>query len=106
MPLGDVRAVHLPYCLERLEDGRYVILNREYKPIGFKTSSWIDYEKYPIAVKFKRLTAKTAEKISARASGNLKEIYLYNDGCVPTRSAKNMEAYLKRLEILAKLKLA
>lgn len=30
-------------------------------------------------------------------------IFLYNDGCVPTHSAKDMDAYLKRLVILGKL---
>jgi hypothetical protein len=31
MPLGDVRSVHLPYCIQRQSDGTYVVLNREYR---------------------------------------------------------------------------
>lgn len=106
MPLNDFRSVHLPYCLMRQDDGSYVVLNREYKPIGFKTENWVDYEKYPIAVKIKGLTARTAAKISYKGSTDLDAIYLYNDGCIPTRSAKNMREYLNRLDILAKLRFA
>jgi len=106
MPLHDFRSVHLPYCLTKQADGKYVVLNREYKPIGFKTKDWIDYEKYPVAVKIKGLTAKVAAKISYKGSVDLENIYLYNDGCIPTKSAKNMQAYLNRLEVLAKLRFA
>ena len=106
MPLNDFRSVHLPYCLKRLPDGRYVVLNREYKPLGFKTSAQVHYEEYPIAVKFKGLTQKVAAKLSYKGSEDLDSIFLYNDGCIPTRSAQNMQDYLHRLEILAKLKLA
>ena len=105
MPLHDVRSVHLPYVIDRLEDGRYVVLNREYKPIGFQTSSWIDYETYPIAVRFTRMTKATARRLSFEGSEDLNSIALYNDGCVPTASAAHMKAYLKRLSILANLAL-
>ena len=106
MPLHDFRSVHLPYCLKKQSDGKYIVLNREYKPIGFKTRDRVDYEKYPIAVKFKRFTAKTAATLSWSGSANVNSIFLYNDGCVPTKGAKNMRDYLKKLEILAKLRFA
>lgn len=104
MPLHDFRSVHLPYCLIKQADGKYVVLNREYKPIGFKTGDWVDYDKYPVAVKIKGLTAKVVAKVSCKKGANLEKIYLYDDGCIPTKSAKNMQAYLERLEVLAKLR--
>ena len=104
MPLKDVRSVHLPYVIKKLEGGRYVILNREYKPLGFKTYDHVDYEAYPIALKLKGLTKAVAAKLSDDGSDNLDVIALYNDGSLPDKSAKNMEAYLKKLSILAKLK--
>jgi hypothetical protein len=106
MPLNEFRAVHLPYCLKRLPDGRYVALNRRYKPLGFNTLAQVEYEKYPIAVKFKGLTRKVASKLSHKGSEELEDIFLYDDSCVPTRSAQKMQAYLRRLAILAKLRLA
>jgi hypothetical protein len=46
----------------------------------------------------------TAAKVSYNSDSNTDIIYLYNDGCVPTESAEHMKNYLKRLAILAKLK--
>jgi hypothetical protein len=105
MPLGDFRSVFLPYCLKRQPDGRYAVLNREYKPVGFYTKTWVDYEKHPVLVKFKGITKIKAAKLSYKGDGSLDEIYLYNDGCIPTRNAENMNAYLLKLEILANLKI-
>jgi len=104
MALNDFRSVFLPYCLDKQSDGRYVVLNREYKPIGFKTTENIEYEDYPICVELKGITSTTAAKLSYKGDPNTDRIYLYNDGCVPTKSAEHMKSYLKRLEILAKLK--
>jgi len=105
MPKSDICCVHLPYCVQRQDDGRYVVLNRDYKPLGFTSSNWIDYSEYPVAVRFKGLTAKTAAKISYKGSEELSSIYLYNDGCIPTASKPDMAAYLGRLAHLAKLKI-
>ena len=104
MPSYDFRCIHLPYCIKKLPDGNHIVLNRDYKPIGFRTSACLDYEAYPVGVKFKRLTAKTVEKLSYKGSVDADAIYLYNDGCIPTESEKNMREYLERLAVLAKLK--
>lgn len=103
MPLKDFRSVHLPYLLQRQPDGRYVVLNREYKPLGFQTKEHYNYDDYPIAVKIKGLTTLRISKISFDGSTDAESIYLYNDGCIPTDSAAAMNAYLARLAILAKL---
>jgi len=104
MPLTNIRCTHLPYCLERQDDGRYVVLNREYNPVGFCTTERLDYSKYPVAVKISRLTAKTAARLSYNNDPKIDRIYLYNDGCIPTSSSAHMAAYLQSLAILAKLK--
>ena len=106
MPLGDFRSVFLPYCLKRQDNGRYAVLNREYKPVGFFTRSYVKYQDYPVLVKLKGLTAARAAKLSWKGEKNRDEIYLYNDGSVPTRSKANMIAYLAKLELLAKLSVA
>lgn len=79
-------------------------LNRDYKPVGFMTDDSIDYGKYPIAVGIRRLGPKLAAKVSFNGNEDLRCIYLYNDGCKPDSSAKAMQDYLRRLAILAKLK--
>lgn len=106
MAVMNPRAIFLPYCIKRLEDGRHVVLNRNYKPLGFLSANYLRYEDYPIAVKFKGLTPKKAAAMSARGDANLDTIYLYNDGCIPNASAADMKNYLARLAILAKLSFA
>ncbi|MBP9868569.1 MAG: hypothetical protein KBC88_06530 [Alphaproteobacteria bacterium] len=104
MPLTNFRQIHLPYCLKKNEDGAYIVLNREYKPIGFADSSqFVKYEDYPIAVKY-RISKVTAQKLSCDGSADTNAIHLYNDGCIPESSAQNMKCYLEKLAVLAKLK--
>ncbi|MFX1670841.1 hypothetical protein PWR63_00780 [Paraburkholderia sp. A2WS-5] len=105
MPLKDVRSTFLPYCVKRQEDGRYAVLNREYKPVGFWTNAFVTYADHPTLVKIKGLTAARAAKISYKGDTNVDTIFLYNDGCVPTDSTAHMNAYLSRLATLAKLEI-
>jgi hypothetical protein len=103
MPLGDFRSIYMPYCLQKQEDGSYAVLNREYKPVGFNTDDFIKYEEHPVTTSFKGIGPGVAKKLSYKGSDSTDIIYLYNDGCVPVHSTSNMNAYLKRLAILAKL---
>ncbi|WP_455553955.1 hypothetical protein [Comamonas kerstersii] len=94
----------LPYCLERLSDGRYLALNRNYKPVGWQGNDWIDYETSPGAFALKQpLTAADAVDISYCSDDDLERIYLYNDGTEPFSTAENWDAYSARLERFMKL---
>ena len=101
---GDFRFVFMPYCIKRQENGKYAVLNRRYKPVGFTISEHIKYEEYPVLVDIRGLTPAKASKISFKGDPDTDTIYLYNDGCVPTSSADNMRRYLSRLALLAGLK--
>ncbi len=63
MPLGDFRSV-LPSCTKKLDDGAFVILNREYKPLGFNSRTLVKYEDYPICSKIEGLTPAIIKKIA------------------------------------------
>jgi hypothetical protein len=104
MPSDDIRCIYLPYCIKRQPNGTYVLLNRDYKPLGFKTHEHIDYGAYPIGVKIRGLTAKAAAKLSHNGSTDLSEIFMYDDSSIPTKSKENMSMYLERLAYLAKFK--
>ena len=97
------RQLLMPYCVMRLEDGRHIVLNRKYKPLGNPTRDWVKYEDDPSAVRFKGLTAARAAKMSWEGSPNLEAIYLYNDGCIPDDGVANWRAYCLRLAVLMKL---
>lgn len=100
----EFRWAFMPYCIKRLKDGRYIVLNRDYKPLGIQTSDFVNYETHPTAAKLK-ITKATAKKLSWSAAEDVETIMLYNDGCVPTRSKANMDAYLAKLAVLAKTKI-
>ena len=101
--MDEVRRTHFVYCVKRIQDGRYVLLNRHYKPIGqVNRSSWANYEDHAIKL---RITQKIADRLSWEEHTDINNIYLYNDGCIPTLSNANMESYLKKLAILMKKKL-
>lgn len=74
MSLGDFRSIFLPYCLRKLSDGRYVVLNRRYKPVGLKAKDHVEYEEY--SVNLKGIGPATAAKLSWEADPNTDNIYL------------------------------
>lgn len=110
MALNDFRAVCLPYCLKKQEDGTYLVLNREYKPLSFKT--WDnDFLKQdlPIYLKLKGLAEKKIEKIvsigeGASVQNDGKDIFLYNDKTNPLYKEGRAD-YFRRLELLMELKI-
>jgi len=104
--LGTFISVCLPYCLQRQPDGRYAVLNREYKPLGCNTYERIKYGDYPVCIELKGLGPATIRKLSCHGSEDPERIYLYYDGCNPCARAEYMEAYLERLRIMAKLKVS
>lgn len=95
------------FALQRQPDGTWVAVNREYKPIGFTTSDFINYGDFPVAHKLKRVTLAFRKSISWDGKGgDESSIYLYSSRNHPFRSHENMQAYLKRLSILMKKSLA
>jgi len=94
----------LPMRLERLDDGRYIALNRYYKPIGTFSRDEVRYETSPGAFRFKAaLTEHDARSMSFRGDANLEAIVLYDETCNPHASADNWLAYSGRLDHLMKL---
>jgi len=95
-----------PALLKRQADGRYLILNRDRKPLG--TATWFDCGFYQaleaVPVGLPEMTPRLAERLSCFGSNSLDEIFLYISTCNPLRTAANMDAYLKRLRLLARLK--
>lgn len=103
----------LPYLVRRLHaeaPHKYVILNRQYKPLGLPSVSHTPYYDYNLfAVLIPRFVPVTQRAISwdnqtFEEGGGC--IYLYNDGCLPDRTPEDWAAYAKRLERLNRLHVA
>ena len=98
----EARWIFLPYCLYRLKDGRYIVLNRKYKPLGVRSSDWVVYEDHPSAASMK-ITPEIAKKLSWQGSDNLDVIHLYNDASIPNKGEEHLQAYANRLKVLMDL---
>lgn len=96
----NLRQTHFPYCLQKTATGKYILLNRQYKPIGSRSDAFVTYEGHPDEMRIK-VSSAVAIKLSWNDSEAVDCIYLYNDGCNPSESAAHMNAYLKRLSDLA-----
>ena len=90
----------LPYIIFQDVDGCYLLLNREYKPVGMVPHSgeWVHYSDVSQRLRVRGLTPDVASKISVRGSPGTAWITLYDDSCRPWDSWKNRRAYLKRLK--------
>lgn len=106
MPLNNFSAVFLPYCLKRQPDGRYAVLNREYKPVGFFTKDTLDYDKFPVLVKLPGLRPAVAARLSYKGDPDTQTIFLYGTNRGLVQSKTEMRNYLARLERLGCLKVA
>lgn len=100
----SVLSLFMPYCLKKQPCGRYALLNRQYKPVGFVTDRFVRYEQFPVLADL-RIDQKTAARLSWDNSASTDEIFLYNDGCNPNNSDEDMNAYLGKLKVLAKIRI-
>ena len=115
MALQDFRAVCMPYCLKKLENDVFLVLNREYKPLSFCTySNEYQNQNLPIYLKIKGLTPKMIKQIIAIGEGasfqeKTNTLFLYDDNTNPINifqgkiKAKDLENYFKRLALLMPL---
>jgi hypothetical protein len=101
----DVRHFMFPYGMVKDPDGSWTLINRRYKPLGVISRNWVDWDDPRHKFKLAGLKTATLAKLDYRGEGLADEIYFYDDGCIPTTTAKNMESYLAKLKILMGLKI-
>jgi len=106
--MNQVRQQLLPYCLTKVNDdiGGWILLNRQYKPLGWDNKEHAKYEDVPKNARIRKLTI--TQKRFYSWNNHTKEnddfVYLYYDGNIPTSSKENWEEYSKKLEKLSNLK--
>jgi hypothetical protein len=96
-----------PYCLERLSDGAWLALNRDYKPLGERTNRWVEYEGHPARVRLPGLTTALAFMLDWEPwfdeAGELSRVYLHDDATSPRKSPLHRAAYLEKLKMVLEL---
>lgn len=91
------------YCLTLCADGRWLLLNRQYKPFGTGITEWVDYDTSPgirvrlTAMQLARLTSLGHEP--ARRWGSVK-MWLYKEATSPDRSRALQIAHAVRSAVL------
>lgn len=93
------RHTSLPYCLARLKSGAWIALNRHYKPLGWLSTEWVDYE--TADVPRMKLTTAQLRALSRTGETDGDMIWLYADASIPTDSPGLWQVYSERLSILA-----
>ena len=101
----SLKTVHFPYALRKLPDGKWILLNRHYRPVGINLPEPVALDAYPVSIALPQLDESTLRALSHDGDIEHDTIYLYNDGSVPTMSQADMDAYLARLSILLRLHL-
>ncbi len=99
----DIRAVCFPYCIRKDENWCITLLNRRYKPIGFNTSEFVEYEDYPIKMKVHPSSWRKLKRrlcVAQETASHDDDIFLYHDGVHPLSSKEKMAIYLKKLDVL------
>ncbi|MEQ8784163.1 MAG: hypothetical protein RIE06_31235 [Roseibium album] len=96
-----------PYGMEKNPDGSWTIFNRNYKPLGVISKDWEEWDVERHKVRVKGLGPVTLKRLHVYGGKDdawfPNRVYFYEDACVPTRSAKNMEMYLEKMKILMRL---
>ena len=93
-PLFDL----MPYCLHgTFERGSRCIVNRDYKPIGYRDCSYANYE----LAHLQHITA--AEFETLQAAGVVTDRgYIHDDGTTPRDSKRMFDAYRRTLQLMVK----
>lgn len=95
----------LPYCVCLRPDGRYILLNREYKPLGWPTrlAGFVDYDRPEFESMMVDPPVDFLRAATSTTSDRGTFFYLYGkvDGCDPPwTSPEAAKRYLYKLGVL------
>lgn len=104
----DFRWQFLPYCVERVAPGVFLICGRNYKPLGLCQHTFLpeaERNKYAVKLSMSARRARTIawgpRGVRLDENGKVQQVWLYNDGCIPFLDRHlDTVAYLKRLTAL------
>lgn len=89
------------YALVRCADGRWLLLNRRYKPYLIRTSGCVDYDQCDgirVWLTERHLCQLDGGNIPYRSGDRM--VWLFRDGTSPSLNAAHFAAYQRRLAVL------
>ncbi|WP_071145743.1 hypothetical protein [Bacteroides ihuae] len=110
--MSDFLRTNLPYGIKKNDENKWMIFNRDYLPLGMTRKEEDSFrgneKKFYFA--YKGVTEKLLDKlgegenIKRDENGKITEVWLYNDGTVPTTMngvvADRWEIYQGKLKLL------
>ena len=99
---------HFPYLLAELTaaDGApcWIVLNREYKPLGFDASDWVGYEDYPIGIRPLKKARRRWDVFLTKLRSHREDMrWFYDDRTNPDYGGANQRRYLALLQEFGEL---
>lgn len=95
----------LPYCLQKTTDGKWLALNRRYKPIGTTNLDWVDYNTHPNRLKIDEKVIGEITQLAPCAHPDMPDepgiIYLFAGDPTPFTSDLDWARYTKLLKLVA-----
>ena len=107
MPIGPLAHTHLPYCIQKTSDGKWLLLNRNYKPLGTVGKEiWVDYDSHPDRVALDHRSVAALKKLAVYEIEDQPEdpgiLYFYKDGDTIADTDAAWNSYAKVLQAVAK----
>jgi hypothetical protein len=85
--------IHKPYCFRQLASGRWLALNKLYKPLGIASQAYVDYEAY--ADRAVHFPTDPHELVDVWCSDNGHTLYLHHS------DRASLKSYYQRFARLA-----
>jgi hypothetical protein len=105
MPLGRVAQTHFPYCIQKTKDGKWLVLNRLYKPLGTTSNEWVDYDNHPDRLAINSRSIAALRKLAVYDIPDVPNdpglFFFYSDSTMPTESEGDWAKYAKIMRLLA-----
>lgn len=95
----------LPYCIQKTADGKWLTLNRHYKPVGTLSLDWVDYDSHPNRLSIDDDSLQKIRQLSPLIyPDSIHEpevIYLFEDALERLESQSSWSKYSEILKVLA-----
>lgn len=108
MPIGHLAHTHLPYCIQKTHDGKWLVLNRNYKPLGVVSKDWVDYDNHPDRVALDHRSVAALKRVAVYEIEDQPDdpgiLYFYKDGQGIADTNADWTTYAKVLQVLGRAK--
>lgn len=101
VPRCNLLRSSIPYCFKALPDGRFILLNRDYKPLGIAGGTcdpFVDYEAFGAHI-VKDDSSIIAAAMTMKCCPH-DSIYFFRDSCPPWAGKRHAVALLDKMNRL------